>query len=270
MLLERSLVVSWRSSSLTPAAPTRLALRQISSSESHRPRAAPPPPIFQLHNSTIYPFGTPSNSDLSSAWFKSLSWTIESTHQCWAVLASSSSSTKTHLVDSILSQCRFHPISSASYPLLSILPRVEHDGPGGNVQRERSVGDLIKLVGFKMRLEGGVGTGSGFVDYSARYYHIRDEDRITLREHLVKTRSDLKEGQDDILEMAKLLEMERFLDAPLVTLSNGQTRRARILKALLGYPEMLILEEPFSSSTFPLGSSSSCAWLLITLHLQLD
>ena len=33
---------------------------------------------------------------------------------------------------------------------------------------------------------------------------------------------------------------------PVGNLSNGQTRRARIAKALLGKPEVLMLDEPFS------------------------
>nr|WOF01082.1 ABC transporter-like protein [Corynespora cassiicola] len=41
------------------------------------------------------------------------------------------------------------------------------------------------------------------------------------------------------------LELERFLEKPVSTLSNGQSRRARIGKALLTRPEMVCLDAPF-------------------------
>ena len=73
---------------------------------------------------------------------------------------------------------------------------------------------------------------------------IREDDRLTLLEHLQQhaTESTLSE----IEETAIQLEIHHLLALPLVTLSNGQTRRARIARALLAGPEMLILEEPFS------------------------
>jgi ABC-type Mn2+/Zn2+ transport system ATPase subunit len=37
------------------------------------------------------------------------------------------------------------------------------------------------------------------------------------------------------------------LDLPLVALSNGQTRRARVVKALLAQPELLLLDEPLGA-----------------------
>lgn len=42
------------------------------------------------------------------------------------------------------------------------------------------------------------------------------------------------------------LMLEKLVDMPVGNLSNGQTRRARIAKALLGAPEVLLLDGPFS------------------------
>jgi len=46
--------------------------------------------------------------------------------------------------------------------------------------------------------------------------------------------------------LVEKLALKQLLDLPLVALSNGQTRRARIVKALLSKPELLLLDEPFS------------------------
>jgi ABC-type multidrug transport system ATPase subunit len=42
------------------------------------------------------------------------------------------------------------------------------------------------------------------------------------------------------------LELGPYVEKPVSTLSNGQSRRARIGKALLTRPEMLLLDAPFS------------------------
>ena len=49
-------------------------------------------------------------------------------------------------------------------------------------------------------------------------------------------------------ELSAKLGLSSLLDLPLVALSNGQTRRARIVKAILGQPELLLLDEPLSLS----------------------
>lgn len=63
------------------------------------------------------------------------------------------------------------------------------------------------------------------------------------------------------------MKLDELLDLPLVTLSNGQTRRARIARALMSgrggaCPELLILEEPYS--TRPTLTTSR----LLTVHLS--
>ena len=49
-------------------------------------------------------------------------------------------------------------------------------------------------------------------------------------------------------ELSAKLDLSSLLDLPLVALSNGQTRRARIVKAILCQPELLLLDEPLSPS----------------------
>ncbi|GAA5904339.1 hypothetical protein JCM6882_003200 [Rhodosporidiobolus microsporus] len=213
------------------------------------------PAVFKATNTDVFPFGVPSN-DPEHALFNDLSLTIADT-DCWAVLSPSSSSpTKHALLSTIQHQARFHPASSAGHPILSSLPDIQRSPEEGG-PRAPTVDDILQFVSFKTRL----GASGAFDDYTARYYSIRDEDKLTVREHLRTTT-----GQDDaaIEQAAKGLRMESFLNLPLITLSNGQTRRARILKALLAKPELLILEEPFTG--LDVASRALLVDLLTSLH----
>ena len=54
--------------------------------------------------------------------------------------------------------------------------------------------------------------------------------------------------QEAIGKVAEQLDIAHLLPLSFVKLSNGQTRRARIARALLRHPSMLILDEPLSKS----------------------
>ena len=56
--------------------------------------------------------------------------------------------------------------------------------------------------------------------------------------------------------------LEPLLDLPFLALSNGQTRRARIVKAILEKPELLLLGEPLSTSRSYLNIRSDTHMLL--------
>jgi ABC-type Mn2+/Zn2+ transport system ATPase subunit len=47
-------------------------------------------------------------------------------------------------------------------------------------------------------------------------------------------------------ELVERTGLKPLLNIPMVTLSNGQMRRARIVKAVLKKPELLLLDEPLS------------------------
>ena len=100
----------------------------------------------------------------------------------------------------------------------------------------------ISHVSFRQR----AGSNSGaFFDYTARYGAMREaEDRITLRDTLTPSG-----GSTSPLfgTLADQMNLTSLLDLPLRALSNGQTRRARIVKAILDYPELLLLDEPFGN-----------------------
>ena len=126
---------------------------------------------------------------------------------------------------------------------------------------------FVSLVSFSHRPKFQI----GFLDYSARYGAVWDEDKRTLRETLFPElvervrRTELNlpkestEGADgvDVKNQAILLEwliekldLKELLDLPMITLSNGQTRKARIVKTLVGQlgarPELVLLDEGLS------------------------
>jgi ABC-type molybdenum transport system ATPase subunit/photorepair protein PhrA len=149
--------------------------------------------------------------------------------------------------------------------------RINPPPPGGPLPslslRSRPINEAVYLVSFAHRSRASDGA---FYDYTARYGAVRDEDRVTLRQTMFPEESDLVQDSiehfvvdsshhklEDVTlrkekrarrfeELTAKLELKQLLDLPLVALSNGQTRRARIVKALLEQPEILLLDEPLS------------------------
>lgn len=85
--------------------------------------------------------------------------------------------------------------------------------------------------------------GSDFVDYSARYGALRGDDKTTLGETLPPM-----SAEDHTYAQRFGFPPGKALDMPIVALSNGQMRRARLLRALLQEPQVLLLDEPLSQS----------------------
>jgi ATPase subunit of ABC transporter with duplicated ATPase domains len=104
----------------------------------------------------------------------------------------------------------------------------------------------IAHVSFRQRSSADSGA---FFDYTTRYGAVRsEEDRVTLRDTLCPSGEELTLDQHHLLErLVKDMDLTSLMDLPSITLSNGQTRRAGIIKALLAQPEILLLDEPLSS-----------------------
>lgn len=97
-------------------------------------------------------------------------------------------------------------------------------------------------------------TVTGNSAYYSERYHSRREDDETLRRWLASDlRTESGRGSDDgedggngeIERVARELDLVDLLDASTMNLSNGQTKRATIAKALLARPRVLLLDEPY-------------------------
>ena len=118
----------------------------------------------------------------------------------------------------------------------------------------------ISLVSFAAQRRG---SGGAFYDYTARYGAVRDEDRLTLRETLFADETG-EEASAQLDVLAERLDLKKLLDLPFIVLSNGQTRRARVAKALMSKPELLLLDEPLSKRLHFRFNSFVCTNLCIS------
>jgi energy-coupling factor transporter ATP-binding protein EcfA2 len=83
-----------------------------------------------------------------------------------------------------------------------------------------------------------------FTDFTARYGHLLETDKQTLLESLQELSP--KPSPQRIEQVCTTMKIAHLLKLPLISLSSGQTRRARIAAALLTRPEMLMLEDPLA------------------------
>ncbi|KAJ8516927.1 hypothetical protein ONZ45_g5813 [Pleurotus djamor] len=150
------------------------------------------------------------------------------------------------IFDTLLGHLRISPPPTplGLYPLLS--------------QNDEDPYQKVSIVSFGQRQS----SSGAFYDYSARYGAVRDQDKITLRESVFPETIDNAVGELGYRQyeqkkvdparmalfenLAERMGLTRFLDLPVVALSNGQTRRARVVKAILGSPELLLLDEPLT------------------------
>jgi ABC transporter len=201
------------------------------------------PPVIRLANATL-------TRNSSKALWSNLNFILPSTEkQAWAVLGGWSEE-RTALLHALRGDFQASPPGSRSYPLLST-PEIAKKDP-----RLRSPIHAIQYVGFDA--ERGTSNLRGAY-LSARYESRRETTDFTVRNYLLGY-TELN-AADNLLyhpeeglfqRIANDLNLEKLLDLPVSNLSNGQTRRAKIAKALLESPEVLLLDSPFSESNWTL------------------
>jgi ABC-type sugar transport system ATPase subunit len=210
------------------------------------------PPIVKIANGTFYrqhPASKPAagqDAPTNLPLFPDLNISLPSSstpNQHWAIL-SPSSNIRTAFLQILRGQLLCFPPTARSFPYL-LTDEIKDKNP-----KLRFPERAIEYVGFDVERR-----AFGGAYLSARYESRVEETDFTLERYLTGITS-LNPGEDMIKERAldervmmkvvRDMELEKLLKKPISTLSNGQSRRARIGKALLMKPEMLCLDAPFS------------------------
>ncbi|KAL8872425.1 MAG: hypothetical protein Q9174_001945 [Haloplaca sp. 1 TL-2023] len=209
-------------------------------------------PLILIKNATFYRQHptAPASASTNPPIFPELNFYLpssSSTPEHWCIIGPSSTG-KTTFLEVLRGQHLCFPPSARTFPYLSSaeIDRKDH--------RLRVPSRAIQYVGFSGKNGGGLRSGNTTGAYlSARYESRREETDFTVLDYLQgrlelnpsAPESERDGDHNDLQRVVKDLDLDALVDMPVSNLSNGQTRRTRIAKALLGQPEVLLLDEPF-------------------------
>ncbi|KAI9103173.1 putative molybdenum transport ATP-binding protein [Phlyctochytrium arcticum] len=192
-----------------------------------------------VHNATVLRYGSHADTH-EQVIFKDFSWAFQKGER-WAIIGPVGSG-RTSFCELLLGRHRVLPGTSLQYPFIERLKARDAN------KQEQSLWpqDLIKLVSFK---EQSRSFSYGNHYYQQRYEFVEAWEDISLRQFLQQAMPSSKDsgegGQDRVEQIASAVNLLPQLDLSFMKLSNGQVRRARIAKCLLGNPKVMLLDEPF-------------------------
>ncbi|KAL2827529.1 P-loop containing nucleoside triphosphate hydrolase protein [Aspergillus cavernicola] len=210
------------------------------------------PPLIRIQDATFYenyPTAENEAKRQNPPLVPDLSFTLpsgptEGGLEHWAVIGAAG---RTQFLEVLRGRHICIPPTARSYPYL-----LTDDIAKKNL-RLRHPSNAIQYIGFSGEGSGAIG-GTRGAYLSARYESLREETDWTVHQYLKGQTSlnpleEEREGnvRDEklFLQVVAELHLEELLEMPVANLSNGQTRRARIAKALLSKPELLLLDDAF-------------------------